>query len=99
MVQTTYPVMWKYVNKWSMLAYGLIFLCNMNGMVFLGHLTWKRGKVPRLAYNDQKYTKALNNRGLRDKILLEPALNNYPGTESYTQLKALKPFFKKHRRL
>ncbi len=97
MVKTTYPVMWKYVNKWSILAWGLIFLVNMNHQILLGHLSWKRGKVPRLAYNDQKYTKFMNNRGLRDKLLLAPALEAYPDRESRAHLQSIKPFLKKHR--
>lgn len=69
MVKTTYPAMWKYVNKWSLLAYGLFFWIPLHWTGYMGHLHWKRGKVPRLAYNDQKYVKFVNNRGARDKLL------------------------------
>ena len=69
MVKTTYPFMFKYINKWSVIMYGLFFFIPLHWSTFMGHLSWKRGKVPRLQYNDQKYTKSLNNRGLRDKLL------------------------------
>lgn len=99
MVQTTYPVQFKYISKWSMMYYGLFFLCCVHGSHFLGHLSWKRGKVPRLSYNDQKYTKFVNNRGLRDKMLQTPALESYPDMDNRMHIKYMKPFFKKHRNL
>ena len=48
MVKTTYPYMWKYVNKWSVLMYGLLFFIPLHQAMFMGHLHWKRGKVTRL---------------------------------------------------
>ena len=97
MVQTTYPVQFKYISKWSILMYGLFFLVCINGSAFLGHLSWKRGKVPRLTYNDQKYTKFLNARGGREKMLQGPALEAYPDMDNRMHMKYMKPFFKKHR--
>ncbi len=97
MVQTTYPVQFKYISKWSILAYGMFFFLTLNGGVYLGHMSWKRGKVPRLTYNDQKYTKFLNNRGGRDKMLQTPALEAYPDQDNRMHIKFIKPFLKKHR--
>ena len=99
MVKTTYPAMWKYVNKWSVIAYGLFFLIPIQGSVFMGHYHWKRGKLPRLAYNDQKYTKFMNAAGLRHKLLLGPALEAYPDQDNRAYFKYIKPFLKKHRQL
>ena len=78
MVKTTYPAQWKYINKWSMLAYGVFFFVPLHHTFFTGHMSWKRGKVPRLAYNDLQYTKKMNNSGLRAKYLQGPALDFYP---------------------
>ena len=52
MVKTSYPAMWRYVNKWSIIVYGLFFFVPINFSISLGHLSWKRGKVPRLTHND-----------------------------------------------
>eukprot|EP00347_Sterkiella_histriomuscorum_P022352 403330784 len=65
--------------------------------MFMGHLHWKRGKVTRLQYNDQKYVKMLNNRGLRDKLLQTPALEAYPDSDNRLHFKYIKPFLKNHR--
>ena len=97
MVKTTYPYMWKYVNKWSVLWYGLFFFCPLHYSIYLGHLSWKRGHVPRLQYNDQKYTKFMNNRGLRDKLLQTPALEAYPDQDNRMHFKAIRQFLIKHR--
>jgi hypothetical protein len=99
MVKTTYPYMWKYCNKWTLLAYGLFWFVPMHWGIYVGHFTWKRGKVPRLAYNDQKYTKFMNGRGARDKFLLGPALEVYPDMLNRLQMKYMKPFLRKHRYL
>jgi len=48
MVKTTYPVQWKYANKWSLLAYGLFFFVPLHWTMYFGHLSWKRGHLPRL---------------------------------------------------
>ena len=99
MVKTTYPVQFKYVSKWSLLMYGLFFFVPLHWTAYMGHLHWKRGKVPRLTYNDQKYTKFLNNRGLREKHLQGPALDFYPDQDNRMHFKIIKPFMKKHRAL
>jgi len=75
----------------------MFFFLTLNGSVYLGHMSWKRGKVPRLAYNDQKYTKFLNGRGARDKMLQTPALEAYPDQDNRLFMKYMKPFLRKHR--
>jgi hypothetical protein len=97
MVKTTYPFMWKYINKWSLLAYGLFFLVPFHGSFYLGFFSWKRGKLPRLAHNDGMYQKMVNSRGLRDKFLFTPALEFYPDTNNRMHIKNIKHFLKKHR--
>lgn len=99
MVKTTYPVQFKYISKWSILMYGLFFFVPLHWTAYMGHLSWKRGKVPRLAYNDQKYTKFMNGRGLRDKQLQTPALEFYPDMDNRLHMKYIKPYLKKHRYL
>lgn len=99
MVKTTYPAQWKYINKWSVIAYGMFFFCPLHWTIYTGHLHWKKGKLPRLSYNDLKYTKFMNARGARDKILLGPALEVYPDQTNYMHQKYMKQFFKKHRPL
>ena len=97
MVKTTYPYMWKYVNKWSILMYGLFFFGPLHMSIYLGHLSWKRGKVTRMTYNDQKYLKFLNNRGMRDKLLQTPALEAYPDQDQRLHFKYIKPYLRLHR--
>lgn len=97
MVKTTYPVQWKYINKWSLLMYGLFFLGPIHWTAYMGHHHWKNGKLPRLAYNDQKYTKFMNSSGGRHKMLLGPALEWYPDMDNRLHMKYIKPFLKKHR--
>jgi len=97
MVKTTYPVMWKYVNKWSIVAYGLFFLVPFHYSFYMGWYSWKRGKLPRLANNDSKYQKLMGNRGLRDKLLQTPALEAYPDMDNRMHMKTIKPFLKRHR--
>ena len=78
MVRTTYPAQWKYINKWSILAYTLFFTIPLHQTVFEGHYSWKRGHLPRLSYNDLKYNKFLADRGMRAQFLQTPALEFYP---------------------
>ena len=61
MVKTTYPAQWKYINKWSMLAYALFFFVPLHQTWYLSHYSWKRGKLPRLCYNDAKYNSLMAN--------------------------------------
>ena len=97
MVKTTYPYLWKYANKWTMLAYGIFFFSPLMMTTYLGHLSWKRGKLPRLCYNDQKYVKFVNNRGGRDTLIHTAALEFYPDMDNRLFMKEIKPFVKKHR--
>lgn len=99
MVKTAYPTQFKYISKWSILMYGLFFLVPLHMTAYMGHLHWKRGKVPRMANNDQKYTKFLNMRGGRDKMLQTPALEAYPDMDNRLHMKYIKNFLKKHRYL
>lgn len=55
MVQTEYPVMFRYANKWTIIMYGLIFFGPIHHSFYVGHFAWKRGKLPRLTHNDMKY--------------------------------------------
>ncbi len=98
MVKTTYPAQWKYINKWSIIAYGLVFVTTLHYTVYFGHLHWKRGKVPRLAYNDFRYMKyAWGERALRDKLLQTPALEIYPDQLNRLYMKNIKHFLSRHR--
>ncbi len=97
MVKTTYPSQWRYINKWSVIAYGLMFFIPLHMTLFQGHLSWKRGKVPRLQYNDAKYLKFINARGGRDSLLQKPALEFYPDQDNRMHFKNIKKFLRKHR--
>ena len=70
MVKTSYPAMWRYVNKWSVIVYGLFFFIPINYTLYHGWYNWKRGKVPRLTFGDQKIQKYVASAGMRDKLLM-----------------------------
>jgi hypothetical protein len=55
MVQTQYPVMFRYANKWTIILYGLVFFGPLHHSFYVGHFSWKRGKLPRLGHADMKY--------------------------------------------
>uniref|UniRef100_A0A7S3FXR9 Uncharacterized protein n=1 Tax=Strombidium rassoulzadegani TaxID=1082188 RepID=A0A7S3FXR9_9SPIT len=74
MVKTSYPTMWRYVNKWTIIAYGFFFLIPIQFSFYHAHLNWKRGKQPRLTHNDQLLMKYVNASGYRQKMLQIPAL-------------------------
>ena len=55
MVKTEYPVQMRYINKFSLIAYGLFFFGCLHMSWYQGHFSWKRGKLPRLTHNDMRY--------------------------------------------
>jgi hypothetical protein len=99
MVHTEYPVMFRYANKWTIIAYGLIFFGPLHHSFFVGHFAWKRGKLPRLTHNDMKYQGFVMDSGFRTKYLHEPAINWYPDVRNRLHMKTLKRFLKKNRQL
>ena len=80
-----------------MLAYGLVLFAAVHHPFFMGHFTWKRGKLPRLQYNDLKYNKFMGERDLRHKLLTTPALEAYPDMNNRLFMKQIKHFTKQHR--
>ena len=40
--------MWRYTNKWTIILYGLVFFGPLHHSFYVGHFSWKRGKLPRL---------------------------------------------------
>ena len=54
MVKTEYPTQLRYINKFSMIAYGLVFFGSLHMAWFQGHFSWKKGKLPRLMHNDMR---------------------------------------------
>ena len=97
MVKTEYPVQMRYINKFSMIAYGLFFFGCLHMSWYQGHFSWKRGKLPRLTHNDMRYQKYASAAGWRASTLYGPALEWYPDVYNRLQLKGLKRFLKKHR--
>ena len=97
MVNTVYPTQIKYMNKWIMLTAGLCAWIPLMVSNFQAGSTWKRGKIPRLTHNDQKYTTFAGNRGFREKYLHAPALTWYPDRMVYMHHKIIKRTLKKHR--
>mmetsp|Transcript_1523 Transcript_1523/g.1019 ORF Transcript_1523/g.1019 Transcript_1523/m.1019 type:complete len:80 (-) Transcript_1523:219-458(-) len=74
MVKTYYPGQWRYFNKVSLIMVGMFFFGPLHHSFYIGHYSWKKGKLPRLTHNDMKYQKFVNSAGNRDKYLLAPAL-------------------------
>lgn len=99
MVQTQYPVMFRYANKWTIILYGLVFFGPLHHSFYVGHFAWKRGKLPRLAHADQKYQKYSAETGFRNKYLFTPALEFYPDMNNRLHMKTIKRFCKKHRQV
>ena len=99
MVKTEYPVQFRYINKFSMIAYGLFFFGSLHMSWYQGHFSWKRGKLPRLTHNDMKYQKFMMGSSGRNAILHTPALDWYPDVYNRLHLKALKKFIKKHKQI
>ena len=96
MVNTQYPTMWRYVNKWSLIAYGLFFFVPVHYSVYIGHFSWKRGHVPRLTHNDQKIQKWIAGSGWRNKMIMGPALEWQQDFNNYQHAKGLRRFMRKH---
>ena len=96
MVKTTYPAQWKYINKWSILAFSLFAFIPLHWSVYNAHFSWKRGHLPRLKYMDLRYNKFIGQRGMRDKLLQTPALEAYPDTNNRMFTKQIKPFLRAH---
>ena len=96
MVQTTYPTMWRYINKWSFIAYGLCFFIPAQYALHIGHFSWKRGKVPRLTHNDLKITGYINSAGFRNKMLLVPALEWQQDFNNKMHKKYIRKFLRRH---
>ena len=99
MVKTSYPAMWMYVNKWSVIMYGLFFFVPIQYTIFMGHMSWKRGKPPRLTHNDQKIMKYVSASGFRNKMLLEPALEWQQDHNNAMHMRYIRKFIRKHRDL
>ena len=97
MVKTEYPVQMRYINKFSMIAYGLFFAGCLHHSWYQGHFSWKRGKLPRLTHNDMRYQKYAAASGWRHSTILKPALESYTDVYNRLQMKALKRFIKKHK--
>ena len=99
MVNTAYPIQLRYMNKWTVTMYGLFFFGPLHHSFFVGHYSWKRGKLPRLTHNDMKYQKFLDGASFRDKLLYVPALEWYPDVNNRLHMKNIKHFLKKHRQV
>ena len=99
MVKTQYPVQLRYINKFSLIAYGMLFFGPMHHSFYVGHFSWKRGKLPRMTHNDMKYQKYSIQTNFRNKYLHEPALEWYPDTDNRMHMKTIKTFLKKHRQV
>lgn len=97
MVKTEYPTQLRYINKFSMIAYGLFFFGCLHQSWYQGHFSWKRGKLPRLAHNDMRCQKYLSAQGWRQSTIMTPALDAYPDVYNRLQMKGLKKFYKKHK--
>ena len=97
MVKTEYPVQLRYINKFSMIAYGMFFFGALHQSWYQGHFSWKLGKLPRLTHNDQRYQKYMMGSAWRQSTLMGPALEWYPDVYNRLQMKGLKRFLKKHR--
>jgi len=91
--------MFRYANKWTIIFYGLFFFVPLHSSFYVGHFSWKRGKLPRLAHGDQKYQKYSHEIGFRDKYILTPALEIYPDQQNRLHMKTIKRFLKKHRQV
>ena len=87
----------RYINKWSLIAYGMFFFGALHMSWYQGHFSWKRGKLPRLTHNDMKYQKFIMGSGARHNVLFKPALDWYPDVYNRMQMKGLKHFYRKHR--
>ena len=97
MVKTEYPVQLRYINKFSMIMYGLFFFGCLNQSWFTAHFSWKRGKLPRLTHGDMKYQKYSSGAAWRNNVIHQPALEWYPDVYNRLHMKALKRFHRKHR--
>ena len=89
--------MFRYVNKVSFIGYGMVWFMPLHQSCFLGHYSWKKGKLPRISHNDVKYLKFLNGMGLRNKLLHQPALDWYPDVNNQLFYKSIRSYLKKHR--
>ena len=95
-VKTSYPAMWRYANKFSIIFYGLFFFIPLNYSWYIGMLSWKRGKVPRLTHNDMRIMKYVGNAGMRDKLLYSPALDWQQDHNNFMHKKYIRKFMRKH---
>ncbi|CAI2385377.1 unnamed protein product [Moneuplotes crassus] len=78
MVKTAYPAMLKSFGKAHILVATFLCFIPLSHSIYLGHFSWKVGKLPRLIHHDQKYMKYMYNKSYREKFLFQPALNWYP---------------------
>jgi len=97
MVQTMYPVQFRYINKFSVIMYGLFFLGPLHHSIYIGHYSWKRGKLPRLSHGDMKYQKFIMQVGNRTKLMQTPAIEWYPDVNNALHMNAIKSFHRKHK--
>ena len=96
MVKTSYPAMWRYFNKFSIIFYGLFFFVPLNYNWYIGHFSWKRGKVPRMTHNDQKIQKYIDNSGMRNKLLYSAALEWQQDQNNFMHKKYIRKFVRRH---
>ena len=54
MVRTDYPAVLKSVGKAHVLIATLFWFMPFINAMYMGHLSWKLGKVPRMTHHDQK---------------------------------------------
>jgi hypothetical protein len=94
-----YPVQLRYINKFSVILYGLFFLGPIHHSIYVGHFSWKRGKLPRLTHGDMKYQKFIMQRGTREKLLHTPALEWYPDVQNKKHERSIHTFFRKHKNM
>ena len=92
-----YPVQIRYINKFSFILYGFFFWMPLHNTVYVGHFSWKRGKLPRLCHGDMKYQKFIMQVGMRNKLIHQPALEWYPDKVSKQRDAAALSFVKKHK--
>ena len=99
MVRTEYPTQLRYMNKFTLIMYGMFIFGPLHYSYYVGHFSWKRGKLPRLTHNDMRYQKMILGSAARESMLLKPALDWYPDVNNRMHTKGIKKFLNKHRQV
>jgi len=94
MVKTAYPAQWRYINKWSVVSFGLWIWIPLMTSITYSHLTWKKGKIERYTHNDSRFLGQVNQRGFRMNYLQKAQLEAYPDQQNYTFDKTIKQYLK-----